>query len=452
MFFTLLTFASAIFIEGLGSLVSVIGISALFGANPIIIALAISLDVGKVVVVSLLYTHWATLSRLMKSYALIAAAVTMVITSAGAAGYLSGEFQKAIMGAQEGSLKVDVLKQEQVKLEARKKQIDDQIAAIPDRYTANQKIRVANQFKAEQKQVTERLNEISKELPTLQVSQIGTDAKAGPILYVAKAFNVSVEEAVKWVILMIIFVFDPLAIFLIIAGNFLWAKRKRDSKQEYLDTIREDVRKIPAPPRVVEPQSFSMPAGAEFPKHGIDGALFYRTDLNAPFIYAHGQWNPIGHEEEELSINNVFIDENGVEHRPQMPDFMREQLKPKEETLEEMLERVEGPQEEVMADAPVGKEFPNEEPPLELPTPEPNRTTYVPTGLLKPVNVDLSIDHAPLSFEGPPPIPLGSEIPKREEITRSSLGLVDPDPATIVDAGRLDGFRTANAIVTPPKK
>ncbi len=162
----------------------------------------------------------------MKAYALLAAVITMTITSAGAAGYLSGEFQKAIMGTQEVSLKVDVLKAEQARLEERKNQIDAGIAAIPDRYTANQKIRLMNQFKAEQKQVTDRLNELSRQLPEMQIAQIGVEAKAGPILYIAKAFDITVEEAVKWVILMIIFVFDPLAVFLIIAGNFLLHQRK----------------------------------------------------------------------------------------------------------------------------------------------------------------------------------------------------------------------------------
>lgn len=163
----------------------------------------------------------------MKSYALVAAFITMVITSAGAGGYLMGEFQKAIIGSQEGSLRVEALKQEQQKLEARKKQIDDQIAAIPEKYSATQRIRLMNQFKAEQKQATDRLTEIDKELPTLQVNQLGVEAKAGPILTIAKSFDIPVEQAIKYVILMIIFVFDPLAVFLIVAGNFLIEQRKR---------------------------------------------------------------------------------------------------------------------------------------------------------------------------------------------------------------------------------
>lgn len=280
MIFTVITFIAAFLIEGLGTYVSVIGLSTLFGANPVIIALAVALDLGKLVVVSLLYTYWKQLSKLMKMYALVAATITMIITSAGAAGYLSGEFQKAIIGTQEIGLKVEVLKTEQAKLEERKKQIDNSIAAIPDRYTASQKIRLINQFKEEQKQVTTRLMEISKQLPDMQIQQIGVEAKAGPILYVAKAFDVPVEQAVKWVILMIIFVFDPLAVFLIIAGNFLLNQRRINASVAFDKTS--------APKRMTDQEFEASP-------EKIEQATEYRDDdLGEPdFNAAPEQRDPI---------------------------------------------------------------------------------------------------------------------------------------------------------------
>lgn len=243
MIFIVLTFLAALSIEGLGTLVSVIGLSALFGSNPIIIALVVALDLGKLVSVSLLYTHWSDLPKLMKGYALLASAVLMIITSAGAAGYLSSEFQRAIIGTQEGSLKVDVLKKQQVKYEERKKQIDLQIAALPEKTTVSQRLRLMNGFKQEQKELQDKISQIDKDLPALQVAQISTEAHAGPILYIAKAFSISVEEAVKYVILLIIFVFDPLAIFLIIAGNFLIAKRRVG--QVYGDIVHHDEEEPP---------------------------------------------------------------------------------------------------------------------------------------------------------------------------------------------------------------
>lgn len=295
MVFAILTFAAALFIEGLGSLISVIGLSALFGANPIIIALAVALDVGKLVVVTLLYKYWRALGYTMRAYGLVAALVTMTITSAGAAGYLSGEFQKAVMGVQEGSLKVDVLKGQIAKYEERKKQIDNQIAAIPEKYSANQKIRLMNQFKAEQKDLQDKIAAIDKDLPTLQIAQIGVEAKAGPVLYISKAFNVTIEEAVKWVILLIIIVFDPLAVFLIIAGNFLW-DQKSNRKEQVLETTRrrdvDDARFLPepvifpAPPnrQQVTPSLELPPISEEVMHLGEPDVMVSRTELPAASI------------------------------------------------------------------------------------------------------------------------------------------------------------------------
>lgn len=245
--FIFLTFMAALFLEGLGSLVSVIGVSALFGANPIIISFAIALDVSKIVVVSLLYSYWAAMGRTMKSIALVMALITMIITSAGAAGYLSGEFQKAMMGTQETSLKVDVLKQQQAKYEERKRQIDDQIANLPEKTTVNQRLRLMNGFKQEQADLQAKINQIDKELPDLQMKQIGVQAKAGPILVIAKSFDIPVEQAVKYVIALMIVVFDPLAVFLIIAGNFLIAQRKKKLTIEVPPPATADVIKHEAP-------------------------------------------------------------------------------------------------------------------------------------------------------------------------------------------------------------
>jgi DNA repair exonuclease SbcCD ATPase subunit len=271
MIFVLITFLTAFLIEGLGTIVSVIGLSTLFGANPIIISLAVALDMGKLVVVSLLYKYWKQMGYVMKGYALVASFVTMLITSAGAAGYLTGEFQKAILGTQETTLKVDVLKQQQAKYEERKKQIDDQIASLPEKTSVNQRIRLMRQFKDEQQSLQAKIEEIDSKLPELQMQQIGVEAKAGPILYISKAFDVPVEVAVKYVVLMIIFVFDPLAVFLIIAGNFLLDSRKKSEPAAETEPesivepkpVEEAQDLIEDPVEPVEPVESTVLTGAE---------------------------------------------------------------------------------------------------------------------------------------------------------------------------------------------
>ena len=81
--------------------------------------------------------------------------------------------------------------------------------------------------------------EIDKELPDLQAKQIGVEAKAGPILAIAKSFDTTPEQAVKWVILVIILVFDPLAVFLIVAGNFLFEQHRKEKAK--IDSSIESV-------------------------------------------------------------------------------------------------------------------------------------------------------------------------------------------------------------------
>jgi hypothetical protein len=298
MFFAVLTFATALSIEALATLISVIGLSTFFGANPIIVAVAIALDVGKIIVVSLLYKYWRELSKLMRVYAVLATCITMLITSAGAAGYLTSEFQKAMVGTQEIALKVEALREEQTRLLARKQQIDNQVANLPANY-GRTRVNVMREFEAEQRRITARLEELDRELPTLRIEQVTTEAKAGPIVAISKAFDIPVEEAAKYVIALIIFVFDPLAVFLIVAGNFLWERHRRPGPPPQEPpapatppvppmkpteaTTPEPVQVPPASPVVAEAVPEEMPSAppAE-PKPIVDRKEIKLRDLQPP--------------------------------------------------------------------------------------------------------------------------------------------------------------------------
>ena len=224
MIFSVLTFASAFLIEGLGTWISIIGLSSLFSADPIIIALAAALDVGKVVTVSFLYKRWSTAPGPLRIYMILAVAVLMLITSAGAFGYLSAAFQGAIKDTKQQEILVAATVQEKATLEARKKEIDGQIAGLPANIVRGRQ-RLISAFKGEADRINLRLRQLDAELPRMQMQQVTINTHAGPIVYVSQAFDVSVEQAVKYVILVIIFVFDPLAIALLVAGNFLWETR-----------------------------------------------------------------------------------------------------------------------------------------------------------------------------------------------------------------------------------
>lgn len=253
MLLAFLTFIAAFFIEALGTWVSIIGLSAFLGSDPIILALAAALDAGKLLSVTILYKWWKKLNLLMRTYMVSAVIITMSITSAGAFGYLSASFQKTIIPTKTGLVEVDALKKEKItlierktELSKRKTEIDKQIAELPSNFVRGRQ-KLINEFKDESTLVLKESNEISKRLLAIEkdiaekeVQNIDVQAHAGPILFVSEAFNIPLEQAVKYIILMIIFVFDPLAVVLVISGNFLldrYKERRPEIKQEKTSKI-----------------------------------------------------------------------------------------------------------------------------------------------------------------------------------------------------------------------
>lgn len=238
MFLAFITFLTAFAVEGLGTFVSIVGLTSFLGLNPVIMALAAALDAGKLLTVTILYKYWASLNKLMRIYMVFATIITMAITSAGAFGYLSAAFQKTIIPTKEGMVQEQTLVKERERLEvrknelsARKTEIDKQIASLPSD-TVKGRRQLIKDFKAESqdilkesKVVQDRLFQIDKEIADTSIKNIDTQAHAGPIIFVAQTFDIPLEQAVKYVILMIIFVFDPLAVVLVLAGNFLLERR-----------------------------------------------------------------------------------------------------------------------------------------------------------------------------------------------------------------------------------
>jgi amino acid transporter len=261
--FTFFVFFSAFLLEGIGTYVSVIGLGALFAYSMVVMTMAVALDIAKVTTVTFLYRHWKEIGWRMKTYMLSAVIVLMTITSAGVFGFLSGEFQKAIAGTSQQGVLIQSLSEEQTRLQKRKEEIDKQIAQLPQNNVSGRRVLI-RQFGPEVQRINDRLVEIDKQLPQLKIENIEKETHVGPIMYVAEAFDTTPEKAVKWVNLTIIGVFDPLAIALLVAGNFLLAKRKKEAHVE-----TPPVEKIPevkiAPPIEVEAPIIEAPVPVATP-------------------------------------------------------------------------------------------------------------------------------------------------------------------------------------------
>jgi hypothetical protein len=311
--FTVLVLLSAFLIESIGTYVSVLGLASLFSANPIIIAMAVALDIGKVVSVSFLYKKWKQINLIMKSYMTIASIVLMIITSAGVFGFLSGEFQKAISGTSSQTVMIKTLEEEQARLQKRKEEIDKQIAQLPENMVRG-RTQLMRQFAPEVNRINDRLAEIDKELPQLKIDSIKKNVEVGPIMYVAEAFNTTPEQAVKWVILVIIFVFDPLAIALLLAGNFLLEERRSNKnkqpsdepKLEEIESPKKDQEAVTFP--VVEDTPVKQPIAEPIPEPEV------KQPEQTPVVEQIKEENPV------IPTTEIIIDESST-YRSSLEDL-----------------------------------------------------------------------------------------------------------------------------------
>lgn len=241
--FTFLVFLSAFLLEGIGTYVSVVGLGHLFAYSWVVMIMAVALDIAKVINVTFLYRHWKEIGMTLKSYMLAATFVLMVITSTGVFGYLSGEFQKAISGNTQQTVLIQSLVDEQGRLQKRKEEIDKQIAQLPQNNVRGRR-QLMTQFGPEVDRLNARLAEIDTKLPELKVQNIEKETHVGPIMYVAQAFDTTPEKAVKWIIFTIIGVFDPLAIAMLVGGNFLLARKKEEIAEPPRENLEELLAKI----------------------------------------------------------------------------------------------------------------------------------------------------------------------------------------------------------------
>lgn len=222
-------FLAGLFIEVLGMIISVMGVSASFNGNLIIIAFVLALDIGKVVTISAVYQYWDRITWKFKIIGPFVIITTMAISSVSAYGYFSSEFEKSMSGTREITLKTEALQTQLRKYELRKTEIDSQIANLPERTSVQQRIRMINAFKAEQQAITARIVEIENQLPEMQTQQIAAEADTGPIFALAKTLDITVETSLKLVVGLLILVFNPFAVFLIYMGNFMLKQRTAES-------------------------------------------------------------------------------------------------------------------------------------------------------------------------------------------------------------------------------
>jgi len=213
---TFLTLLCALALSGIAAYYSILGLAAIFtGAFWPIVFMGSVLEASKLVTTSWLYRNWKNCPLLLKSYLTFAVIILMVITSMGIFGFLSKAHIESTLDAGANSVEVKTLNQQEKII---KERLDYLLARAKDPSTASN--RLDNQIQSTQKELTE-INK--KKLPLLKESN-KLVAEVGPIKYVGDMIygtedDTAIDKAVRLVIMLIMVVFDPLAVLLLIAAN-----------------------------------------------------------------------------------------------------------------------------------------------------------------------------------------------------------------------------------------
>ena len=271
--FKTLVSLSALIIAGCAALFSVTGIGTLFaGAAVSVMVMASALELGKLVGISFLYRYWTEIPRVLKSYMLVASIVLIGITSAGIYGYLSSAYAKVaaeplkmnadiqIYNAQIGTLEEEI-KRKTIRLDQiislrsqQENRIDNLItksvtgsnSTIRSAQNSLTELnRTATQLQKEINQTSAQRDSLTAKSLTTEVG-ISTNSDIGTFIYISRAMEVPLDTVVKWFILVIVLVFDPLSICLVLAYNFL-QKREIIVEQPIQLTMFNEVPLDPTP-------------------------------------------------------------------------------------------------------------------------------------------------------------------------------------------------------------
>ena len=279
-FFPSIIALSALSVSVSAAFYSVSGLSKLFaGAAFAVILMASSLEVAKLVIASLLYQYWDSINKLLRTYLTVAAIVLVLITSMGIYGFLSAAYQEtysklSVVDNQKSFIqqKVDFYKSDVERYDTELKSISDRVSQLSG--AKSQQIQYKDQDGnlvntvstrelrlAQERLGTEETNrrevQAKREVAAdslqkfqLQVLELENNTEVagelGPLQYLSGLTGAPMDKIINILLLIIIFVFDPLAISLVIAANFAFDKARplKNLYGEDEDWLNVDIDKI----------------------------------------------------------------------------------------------------------------------------------------------------------------------------------------------------------------
>lgn len=264
----------AILLAGTAAYFSIVGLSQLFSAASLaVIIMASVLEVGKIVITTALHTYWNDLNKTLKIYLTIAVTILMIITSAGIYGFLSNAYQKTAneLEIHDGEINILITKKEafQSSIDENKKLIADKVNEKEETGNRlNKRINNIDFTKGGQSRRADiatnegnkRLGVIGSEIDVLNIKnsslldsvnkynvmvlELKSGSKiageVGPLKYISELTGTPMANIVNYLILLLIFVFDPLAIALVLATNRVFELNGKKIPIEPIETYEDD--------------------------------------------------------------------------------------------------------------------------------------------------------------------------------------------------------------------
>ena len=270
--FPFLIAATALSVSGSAAYYSVTGLSKLFaGAAFAVIIMAGSLEVAKLVIASLLHQYWKTMNKLLRTYLTLATIILIGITSAGIYGFLSAAYQETATKSTIVDKQVKLLETKKASFQKIKSQYDQEKQSITKNISslrnalgnntqsyvdtagrvitysssANRKAfeRQLETAIGKDEKLTQKIQSLNDTIITLETRIVEVSSNAelaselGPLKYLSGVTGKPMDEIINILLLIIIFVFDPLAISLVVTANFAFkqAYGKKENDDSYIE-------------------------------------------------------------------------------------------------------------------------------------------------------------------------------------------------------------------------
>ena len=245
-----LAFLTSLLVAGVAAYFSVIGLATIFaGSYVAVLVMAGTLEVGKLVTAGFLHIRWSDINRWMRWYLSSAVVILMLITSLGIFGFLSkANIEQNLVGDNQ-SLELSIIDKRLDAKEAELDRIEERLANLDniintarpedrnyiDRRQRDERAEIADDIDI----VVAEIVELNEDKLPLQREQLVQTGEIGPILYVAEMIygedvaEDKIDNAARILIMFIIFVFDPLAVLLLISSVGLIAKDREPLNPAY---------------------------------------------------------------------------------------------------------------------------------------------------------------------------------------------------------------------------